>query len=107
MNESRHPGILTRPQIEGTFGVVASTHWIPSAVAMGILERAGSWFAAAAAAGFRLQVAEPHRSGPAGEVPIMVYDQRWGGPDVICGQGVSPEAATIERFQGLGLDLVP
>ena len=29
----------TRPEIEGTFGVVASTHWIATAVGMGVLER--------------------------------------------------------------------
>ena len=26
----------TRPEIDGTFGVVASTHWIATAVGMGI-----------------------------------------------------------------------
>lgn len=107
MNATRHSGFLTRPQIEGTFGVVASTHWIASAVAMGILERDGNAFDAAAAAGFTLQLVEPHLNGPAGEVPIMVYDHRKGRPQVICGQGVAPDAATIERFDGMGLDLVP
>ena len=29
----------TRPEIDGTFGVVASTHWIATAVGMAILER--------------------------------------------------------------------
>ncbi|MCR5856982.1 gamma-glutamyltransferase family protein [Mesorhizobium sp. J428] len=107
MNAIPHSGFLTRPQIEGTFGVVASTHWIPSAVAMGILERDGNAFDAAAAAGFTLQMVEPHLNGPAGEVPIMVYDRRKNRPEVICGQGVAPDAATIERFESMGLDLVP
>lgn len=107
MNATPHSGFLTRPQIEGTFGVVASTHWIPSAVAMGILERGGNAFDAAAAAGFTLQMVEPHLNGPAGEVPIMVYDRRKNHPEVICGQGVAPDAATIERFESMGLDLVP
>ncbi len=107
MTASRHTGFLTRPEIEGTFGVVASTHWIASAVAMGILERDGNAFDAAAAAGFTLQLVEPHLNGPAGEVPIMVYDQRKGRAEVICGQGVAPDAASIERFEAMGLDLVP
>jgi len=31
----------TRPEIEGTFGVVATTHWIATAVGMAILEKGG------------------------------------------------------------------
>src|SRR4051794_24853368 len=34
----------TRPEIDGTFGVVATTHWIATAVAMGILEKGGNAF---------------------------------------------------------------
>ena len=38
----------TRPEIRGTFGAVASTHWIGSAVGFGILEKGGNAFDAAA-----------------------------------------------------------
>lgn len=97
----------TRPEIEGTFGAVASTHWLSTAVGMGILERGGNAFDAAAATAFTLQVVEPHTNGPAGDVPIIVYDVRKGRPEVICGQGPAPAAATIAHFRNLGLDLVP
>ena len=52
-------GFTTRPEIRGTFGVVASTHWLASAVGMSVLEKGGNAFDAAAAAGFTLQVVEP------------------------------------------------
>ena len=33
---------MTRPEIQGTFGVVASTHWLASASGMAALERGGN-----------------------------------------------------------------
>ena len=31
------PGFTTRPEIRGTFGVVATTHWLASAIGMSVL----------------------------------------------------------------------
>jgi len=101
------PNFTTRPEIRGTFGVVASTHWIASAVGMSVLERGGNAFDAAAAAGFTLQVVEPHLNGPLGEAPILVWSEANRSCDMICGQGVAPAAATIAKFRGLGLELIP
>ncbi len=97
----------TRPEIRGTFGVAASTHWLASATGLGVLERGGNAFDAAAAMGFVLQVVEPHLNGPAGEVPIILWDQKRAQAEVICGQGVAPAGATIAHYKSLGLDLVP
>ena len=97
----------TRPEITGTFGVAASTHWIASSVALGVLEQGGNAFDAAAAAGFTLQVVEPHMNGPGGEVPILLARGSEDKVHVLCGQGVAPAAATPDRFRDLGLDLVP
>ena len=97
----------TRPEIRGTFGVVASTHWLASAAGMAMLEAGGNAFDAAVSAGFALQVVEPHLNGPGGEVPIIYYDQRHDRIEVICGQGVAPAGASIAHYRGLGLDLVP
>jgi gamma-glutamyltranspeptidase/glutathione hydrolase len=97
----------TRPEIKGTFGVVASTHWIASSVGFGILERGGNAFDAAAAMGFVLHVVEPQLCGPAGEAPMLLRPAATGEVTVLCGQGVTPAAATIEAYTSLGLDLVP
>ncbi len=97
----------TRPEIAGTFGVVATTHWLASAAGMAVLERGGNAFDAATAAGFVLQVAEPHLNGPGGDAPIIVHSARTGTQHVICGQGTSPAAATLPAFAALGVDLIP
>ncbi len=97
----------TRPEISGTFSVVSTTHWLASSVGMAVLERGGNAFDAACAAGFALQVAEPHLNGPGGDAPMLLHSAATGTQHVICGQGVSPAAATPETFAALGLDLVP
>lgn len=97
----------TRPEIKGTFGVVTSTHWIASAVGMGILERGGNAFDAAVATGLVLQIVEPHLNGPAGDLPAIFYAANTGKVETLCAQGVAPEAATIEHYKSVGLELVP
>ena len=97
----------TRPELRGTFAMVASTHWLASAAGMAMLERGGNAFDAAAAAGFVLQVVEPHLNGPGGEVPILLYSAERDEVLVVDGQGTAPAAATIERFRELGHELVP
>jgi gamma-glutamyltranspeptidase/glutathione hydrolase len=97
----------TRPEIDGTFGVVTSTHWIATAVGMGTLERGGNAFDAAVATAFTLQVVEPHLNGPGGDVPVLLYDVKKGKPELICGQGPAPAGATIAHYKSEGLDMVP
>ncbi len=98
----------TRPEIEGTFGVVASTHWIATAVGMATLEKGGNAFDAAVTTAFTLQVVEPHLNGPGGDVPVILHDVRRGKTEVICGQGPAPAGATIKHYRDeLGLDLIP
>jgi gamma-glutamyltranspeptidase/glutathione hydrolase len=101
------PEFTTRPELAGTFGMVASTHWLASAAGMAVLERGGNAFDAAVAAGLVLQVTEPHLNGPGGEVPVIAHHAGRGQTFVLCGQGTAPAAATLEAFSDLGLDLVP
>jgi gamma-glutamyltranspeptidase/glutathione hydrolase len=97
----------TRPELRGTFGMVASTHWLASAAGMAVLEQGGNAFDAAVAAGFTLQVVEPHLNGPGGDLPALLWPSG-GEPVVLCAQGPAPRRATIERYRDtLGLELVP
>jgi len=97
----------TRPEIQGTFGVVGSTHWLASQAAMAILEAGGNAFDAAVAGGFALQVVEPHLNGPGGEVPLIYHNAAKGESKVICGQGVAPAGASIAHYKSEGLSLIP
>jgi gamma-glutamyltranspeptidase/glutathione hydrolase len=97
----------TRPEIEGTFGVVTTTHWIATAVGMATLEKGGNAFDAGVATAFALQVVEPHLNGPGGDVPVIVHDVKRGRTEVICGQGPAPAKATIAHYKSEGLEMVP
>ncbi|MFF4501102.1 gamma-glutamyltransferase family protein [Streptomyces sp. NPDC001401] len=96
----------TRPTLQGTFGMVSSTHWLASQSAMAVLEDGGNAYDAAVAGAFVLHVVEPHLNGPAGEVPILLAPAG-GEVQVLCGQGVAPAGATVAHYRALGLDLVP
>ena len=96
----------TRPDITGTFGVVASTHWIASAVGMRILEHGGNAFDAAVATGFVLQVVEPHLNGPGGEFPA-IFQKPGEAPQVLCAQGTAPAGASIAHYRAQGLTSIP
>ena len=99
--------ITTRPELRGTYGMVASTHWLGSSAGMAVLERGGNAFDAAVATGLVLQVVEPHLNGPGGEVPILVRPAGEDQVKVVSGQGPAPAAASIDHYRQLGLDLVP
>lgn len=97
----------TRPEIQGTFGVCTSTHWIASAVGMRMLEAGGTAADAAVAMGFTLTVVEPHLNGPLGDLVGMLWEPGAEAPKVLCGQGVAPAGATIAHYRAEGLEFVP
>lgn len=101
------PEFTTRPTLEGSFGMTASTHWLATASGQAVLERGGNAFDAAVAAGFVLHVVEPHLNGPGGDLTAVFFDTAVGRPLVLMGQGPAPAAATREHYLSEGLELVP
>lgn len=98
--------LLTRPDLVGSFGMAASTHWVATGVAQSVLERGGNAYDAAVAAGFVLHVVEPHLNGPGGDLVGLVAPAE-GPVRVVAGQGAAPRRATIEHYRSLGLTAVP
>src|SRR5258708_5265566 len=87
--------------------MVSSTHWLATQCGMAVLEQGGNAFDAAVAAGFVLQVVEPHLNGLGGEVPILLWDASRSRAEVICGQGPAPRSASIDAIRALGLNDIP
>ena len=101
------PEHTTRPTLRGRFGMCASTHWVGSSVAQGVLERGGNAFDAAVAGAFVLHVVEPHLNGPGGDMTGLFATADDPRPRVLVGQGPAPAGATIDHYRAEGLDLVP
>ena len=107
MSYTAPAAFTTRPQLEGTHGFAASTHWLATGAAQAVLERGGNAFDAVVAGGFVLHVVEPHLNGPGGDLVGIFHAAAAPGPTVLMGQGPAPAGATIEHFRSEGLDLVP
>jgi gamma-glutamyltranspeptidase/glutathione hydrolase len=97
---------LNRPLLTGSFGMVATTHWVPSAVAQAVLERGGNAYDAVVAAGFVMHLAEPHLNGAGGDL-VGLISPAGGRTQVLSGQGRAPRRATVESYRSLGLHSVP
>ncbi|MCP3801905.1 gamma-glutamyltransferase family protein [Allokutzneria sp. A3M-2-11 16] len=97
----------SRPELTGTTGAVSSTHWLASQAGMEILNNGGNAFDAAVAAGFVLQVVEPHFNGPGGDVSIVAHRAENDAAEEICGQGPMPRGAALDTFADLGLTHIP
>jgi len=101
------PESQTRPDLRGTFGMCATTHWLASSTGQAVLERDGNAFDAAVAAAFVLHLVEPHLNGPGGDLTAILTTAADPTPQVLVGQGPAPHGATEAHFRTQGLDLVP
>ena len=101
------PTFTTRPEIRGTFGAVATTHWLATQTGMAVLERGGNAFDAAVAAGFVLQIVEPHLNGPGGELPAIVFRAGAQGAGGDLRTRPVSGGATPQRLTAMGLEQMP
>lgn len=97
----------TRPVYMGRHGVVASGHYLAARAGQKMFDRGGNAIDAAVASGFALNLLEPHNNGLGGEVPILIWSAKDGGPFSISGQGFAGKAATVEWFRNAKIDLIP
>jgi gamma-glutamyltranspeptidase/glutathione hydrolase len=97
----------TRPTLRGYGGAVSAGHYLATQIGARILEQRGNAADAACAMGFALQVLEPTQNGPAGEVPILVYEAAADRSWAISGQGTAPAAATLAAMRERGIDRIP
>src|SRR5690242_6795538 len=107
VGEPRPVPFATRPVLQGTLGMVATGHYLASAIGLSVLERGGNAVDAGVAAGFALALVKPQSVGIGGEVPILIHlaDQRQSV--AINGQGWAPRAATVDWFRARDIALIP
>jgi gamma-glutamyltranspeptidase/glutathione hydrolase len=98
--------ISDRLEVTGRFGVVATSHNVASQVGMRMLEIGGNAFDAAVAAGLVLEVVDPNQCSAGGEV-VILGSLNGESPFAVCGQGVTPERATIDHYREEGLSSIP
>jgi gamma-glutamyltranspeptidase/glutathione hydrolase len=100
-------GFTTRPVIHGRRGIVTAGHYLAAHAGMRMLEAGGNAIDAGVAAGFAVNVLEPHNCGIAGEAPILIHPARSGRTIAISGQGTAPAAMTLEALRARGIRLIP
>src|SRR5438552_11089639 len=97
----------TRPVIYGRKGIVTAGHYLAAHAGMRMIEAGGNAIDAGVAAGFALNVLEPHNCGIAGEAPLLIHHARSGRLVSLSGQGTAPAAMTIDWFRAQGIRLIP
>ena len=92
-----------RPEILGTFGIVAAGRHYAVAAGNRILLAGGNATDAGIAAVFAASVTEISHFGFGGEAPTIIYDARTAKVSVVNGQGCAPKLATPGLFAAEGM----
>jgi len=97
----------TRPVIQGTNGMVTSTHYLATVEGLRVLQDGGNVYDAGATMWFCLGLLKPHLIGVAGECPILLYHNDEEKVVSVNGQGPAPMAASIDWFKEQGYPMIP
>src|SRR5688572_2060425 len=88
-----------RPLIQGTNGVVVSSHPSAAMIGLDILRRGGNAIDAGVAVGLKLNVVHAHECNFLGVAPIIIYLAGRREAVTIDGLGVFPKALSVEYLQ--------
>ncbi len=96
-------GETLRPEIVGSFGIVAAGRHYAVAAGTRILMAGGNATDAGVAAVFAAAVTEISHFGFGGEAPTIIYDAKTKKTSVVNGQGTAPALATPDTFAAAGV----
>jgi gamma-glutamyltranspeptidase/glutathione hydrolase len=88
-----------RPLIQGTHGVVVSSHPAAAMAGLDILRRGGNAIDAGVAVGLALNVVHAHECNFLGVAPTIMYLAERREVVTLDGLGVWPQAASVDYFQ--------
>jgi len=91
-------GIIHRPTVTSTRGMVTSAHPLASMAGARILLQGGNAFDAVIAVASALNVVEPYMSGIAGNGYMIIYSAREKAIRVLDYMGTSPYDATLDAY---------
>ncbi|WNR45064.1 gamma-glutamyltransferase [Paenibacillus roseipurpureus] len=91
----------------GERAMVATPHYLASAVGSAILQQGGNAYDAAIAISATLGVVYPHMTGLGGDAFFLMYDASSGAYTGFNGSGKSAGGATPDFYKSQGLDLIP
>lgn len=91
----------------GRNGAVSSGHPLASLSGIRVLQEGGNAIDAALATAFTMTVVKPDASGLGGDLFALVFSRDKGKVEALNASGPAPKKATIEFFQGKGLEMIP
>lgn len=98
---------VTRSEVIGQHGMVATSHPLATQIGLDILKKGGTAVDAAIAANAALGLMEPTGSGVGGDLFAIVWDAKSGKLHGLNASGRSPQKLTLKWFKENGYEKIP